>query len=97
MFETNYQPKFYKCKLKGIVKESYGSKIQFEKIEDNSTLYILVDESVERIKNRIQDALTGKRDKVYLSHGMRNIDLEKTLTGKWQLFDEYDIYEFEML
>lgn len=96
MIELTYKSKFYKCKLKGIIQESHGSKFQLEEIEGSNTLDILVDESVERINNRIQDVLTGNRDKVYLSHGMRNIDLEKISTGKWQLFDEYDIYEFEM-
>jgi hypothetical protein len=97
MLEMNYRPKYFKCKLKGIIQESCGSRFQFEEVNDDIALsYILVDESVERINTRIQEVLQGTRYKVYLTYGMRNIDLEKTPSGKWQLFDEFNIYEFEM-
>lgn len=97
MFKMDYKPKYFKCKLKGIIQESCGSRFQFDEVNDDVALsYILVDESVNRINSRIQEVLQGTRDKVYLTYGMRNIDLEKTLDGKWQLFDEFNIYEFEM-
>ncbi|MCY9594138.1 hypothetical protein PC41400_14605 [Paenibacillus chitinolyticus] len=96
MLEIDYKPKFYKRKLKGLIQESRGSKFQFEDTLDGGASYILVDQSVEGINNRILDVINGTRDKAYLSHGMRNIDLEKLSNVKWQIWDEFDIYEFEM-
>lgn len=94
--EINYTPKLYKRNLSGIIQESRGSRFQFEKTSDSGASYILVDESVQRIMDRIRDVINGKRDKVYLSHGMGNIDLELLSNGKWQIWDEFDVYEFEM-
>ena len=33
---------------------------------------------------------------LYLTNGMRDIDVSYLGDNKWQLFDEFDIFEFEM-
>ncbi|MFD0587762.1 hypothetical protein ACFQZE_07090 [Paenibacillus sp. GCM10027627] len=93
--EINYKPKLFKRKILGIFQETRGARIQFEKTSDSGASYILVDESTQKIVDRMDDVIRGKRDKVYLSRGMRNIDIECLTSGKWQLFDEFDIYQFD--
>lgn len=44
----------------------------------------------------MKEIVSGKRDKLYLTHGMRDIDVSYLGDNKWQLFDEFDIFEFEM-
>lgn len=46
--------------------------------------------------SRMKEIVDGKRDKLYLTKGMRNINVSYLGNDKWQLFDEIDIYEFEM-
>ena len=58
---------------------------------------IWVAQPSELIINRMKEILAGKRDKLYLTRGMRDIDVSYIGDNKWQLFDEFDIYEFEMV
>ena len=44
----------------------------------------------------MKEIVAGKRDKLYLTRGMRDIDVSYLGNNKWQLFDEFDVYEFEM-
>lgn len=95
MFEMNYKPKYF---------NSYTTEI---KRINNKTVFIFkdtfgrnneikVDETVDRIKSRMQDVINGEREMVYLTNGMMNVDIRLLDNGKWQLFDEFDVYEFEM-
>ena len=96
--EINYKPKFYDCVLDGIRTE--GSKHLFhlteKKTEGRNQMQIEVDQSTELILERMKEVVSGKRDKLYLTRGMRDIDVSYLGDNKWQLFDEFDIFEFEM-
>jgi len=97
--EINYKPKFYDCILDGIRTE--GSKHLFhlteKETEGRNQMQIEVDQSVELIMERMKEVISGRRDKLYLSRGMRNINVSYLGDNKWQLFDEFDIFEFEMV
>ena len=58
---------------------------------------IEVDQPSELILNRMKEIVNGKRDKLYLTRGMRDIDVLYLGDNKWQLYDEFDFYEFEMV
>ena len=45
---------------------------------------------------RMKEIVAGERDKLYLTRCMRDIDVSYLGNNKWQLFDEFDVYEFEM-
>lgn len=64
--------------------------------ENNAVEPIQVDQPAELILNRMKEVVNGKRGKLYLTRGMRDIDVSYLGNNKWQLFDEYNIYEFEM-
>ena len=58
---------------------------------------IQVDQSSELILGRMKEIVDGKREKLYLTRGMRDIGISYLGDNKWQLFDEFDIYEFKMV
>lgn len=91
-----YRPKFYDCILEGIITE--GSKHLFRLLwkETNDKIEKEVDQPTEIILERMKEIVDGKRDKLYLTKGMRDIDVSYLGDNKWQLFDEFDIFEFEM-
>lgn len=94
----NYKPKFYDCVLDSIRTE--GSKNLFDftekKTKDRNSIQIEVDQSSSLILERMKEIVAGKRDKLYLTRGMRDIDVSYLGNNKWQLFDEFDVYEFEI-
>lgn len=57
---------------------------------------VKVDETISRIKSRMDDVKQGKRDAVYLTNGMMNINIDLLTNGCWQLFDGFDVYEFSI-
>lgn len=83
----NYKSKYYKCECKMI-------ENHFILSNEESTFDIRVDQSLSVIIERMKEILNGRRKTVYLTRGMRDIDISYA-DGKWQLFDEFDIYEFE--
>ncbi len=98
MMEMNYKPKFYDCILDGIRKE--GSKNLFhlteKETEGRNQMQIEVDQPSDLILERMKECILGKRKILYLTNGMRDIDVSYLGDNKWQLFDEFDIFEFEM-
>ena len=56
-----------------------------------------MDQPSDLILDRMKEVVSGKRDKLYLTRGMRDIDVSYLGNNKWQLFDEFDIFEFEMV
>lgn len=96
--EFDYKPKFYDCVLNGVRTE--GSKHLFDftkkKIEGKNPIQIEVDQSSSLILERMKEIVAGKRGNLYLTRGMRDIDVSYLGNNKWQLFDEFDTYEFEM-
>ena len=96
--EFNYKPKFYDCVLDEIKTE--GSKHSFnfteKKSEGRNQMQIEVDRPSRLILERMKEIVTGERDKLYLTRGMRDIDVSYLGDNKWQLFDEFDVYEFKM-
>ena len=98
MSNMGYRPKFYDCIIDGIkcVKGKNLFVLHWKDSEDNGVMPIQVDQSAELILSRMKEIVDGKRDKLYLTRGMRDIDVSYLGNNKWQLFDEFDIYEFEM-
>ena len=98
MSSVGYKPKFYDCTIEGI--KRVNSKNLFilhcKDSKGDGTMPIQVDQPSELILNRMKEIVDGKRDKLYLTRGMRDIDVSYLGNNKWQLFDEFDIYEFEM-
>lgn len=88
-----YTPKFNHCSLDGIKTEGVKTYFSF----NNSTVQIEVDQPAEIIISRMEEIVNGKRDKLYLTRGMRDIDVSYVGDNKWQLFDEFDIYEFDFV
>ena len=95
MLELNYQPKFFKCETTDI--NRIGNKTVFKFGNGLGQIKeISVDESIDRIKSRMEDVKQGKRDAVYLTNGMMNVNIDLLSNGNWQLFDEFDVYEFNI-
>ena len=98
MSSVGYKPKFYDCTIEGI--KSVNSKnlfiLHWKDSKGDGTMPIQVDQSSELILSRMKEIVDGKCDKLYLTRGMRDIDVSYLGNNKWQLFDEFDIYEFEM-
>ena len=65
-------------------------------LENGENKIINVDESINRIKSRMQDVKNGKRELVYLSYCMQNIDLYIE-DNYYLLFDEINYYKFDKL
>ena len=98
MSSVGYKPKFYDCTIEGIkcVNSENLFILHWKDSKDDGTMPIQVDQSSESILSRMKEIVDGKRDKLYLTRGMRDIDVSYLGNNKWQLFDEFDIYEFEM-
>ena len=98
MSNMGYRPKFYDCTIDGIkcVKDKNLFVLNWKDSEGNGAMPIQVDQPSELILSRMKEIVDGKRDKLYLTRGMRDIDVSYLGNNKWQLFDEFDIYEFEM-
>jgi P2-related tail formation protein len=95
MVEFNYKPQYFDSKITELVRKGNKTIFVFEN-EVGEIKEIKVDESIERIKSRMEDVKNGERDMVYLTNCMMNIDISLLSNGKWQLFDEFDIYEFSI-
>jgi len=95
MFDIDYQPKFFKCKTVNLNRVGNKTIFKFGNAF-GQTKEIKVDESVDRIKSRMSDVKQGKCDAVYLTNGMMNVNIDLLSNGNWQLFDEFDAYEFSM-
>lgn len=96
MIETNYKPKFYNCTIEGIKCIEGKNLFVLRCKKDDKTLPIEVDQPSDLILSRMKEVADGKRSKIYLTRGMRDIDVSYLGDNKWQLFDEFDVYEFEM-
>ena len=88
----------YDCTIDGIkcVKDKNLFVLHWKDSKCNGVMSIQVDQPSELILSRMKEIVDGKRDKLYLTRGMRDIDVSYLGNNKWQLFDEFDIYEFEM-
>lgn len=98
MGNMGYRPKVYDCTLDGIecIKGKNLFILHWKDSKDNGTMPIQVDQPSELILNRMKEIVGGKRDKLYLTRGMRDIDVSYLGDNKWQLYDEFDFYEFTM-
>lgn len=98
MENMGYIPKLYDCTLEGIrcVEGKNLFILKWKESENIGNMPIQVDQSAELILKRMKEIVDGKRNKLYLTKGMRDIDVSYLGNNKWQLFDEFDIYEFEM-
>ena len=98
MNNLGYKPKFYDCTIEGIkcVNGKNLFILHWKESKDDGTMSIQVDQYSELILSRMKEIVNGKRDKLYLTRGMRDIDVSYLGNNKWQLFDEFDIYEFEI-
>lgn len=98
MGNMGYRPKFYNCTIDGIkcIKGKNLFVLRWKDSNSNEFMSIEVDQPSELILNRMKEIVDGKRDKLYLTRGMRDIDVSYLGDNKWQLYDEFDFYEFEM-
>lgn len=97
MVEMNYKPKFYDCILKNIKQNLKDVTFVFINKETDRPCPVDVDQPKSVIEDRMREIISGSRDKLYLTHGMRDIDVSYIENNRWQLFDEYDVYDFEMV
>lgn len=98
MSNMGYIPKVYDCTMDGI--KSFKGKnlfvLHWKDSKGDGSMQIQVDQAPELILNKMKEIINGKRDKLYLTRGMRDIDVLYLGDNKWQLYDEFDFYEFEM-
>ena len=66
------------------------------KNDERNQIQIEADQSSDLMLERMKEDVSVKRDKLYLTRGMGDIDVSYLGDNKWQLFDEFDIFEFEM-
>lgn len=99
MNDMGYIPKVYDCTINGIkcIKGENLFLLHLKDSKGDGSMPIQVDQSPELILNRMKEIVDGKRDKLYLTRGMRDIDVSYLGDNKWQLYDEFDFYEFEMI
>lgn len=90
---------FYDCTIEGIkcIKGKNFFILNKNGSDDENTITIQVDQPSELILSRMKEAVNGKRGTLYLTRGMRDIDVSYQGDNKWQLFDEVDTYEFEFV
>lgn len=91
----NYKPKFYQSEKTELEAVDGKSVFRFKTVEGEDK-EIRVDESISRIQQGMEEIKNGERKTLYLTHGMSDIDVRLLNTGKWQLFDGFDIYEFKI-
>ena len=98
MGSIGYRPKVYDCTIDGIkmIKGKNLFVLHWKNSKGDGSMSIQVDQPSELILNRMKEIVDGKRDKLYLTRGMRDIDVSYLGDNKWQLYDEFDFYEFEM-
>lgn len=99
MNDMGYIPKVYDCTMNGI-KSVEGKNLfvlHWKDSKGDGSMPIQVDQPSELILNRMKEIVDGKRDKLYLTRGMRGIDVLYLGDNKWHLYDEFDFYEFEMV
>lgn len=99
MNNLGYRPKFYDCTIDGIkcIKGKSLFILHLKYSKGGGIMPIQVDQSSELILGRMKEIVDGKREKLYLTRGMRDIGISYLGDNKWQLFDEFDIYEFKMV
>mgnify|MGYP003369924911 CR=1 FL=1 len=99
MGNMGYRLKIYDCIIDGVkcVKGKNLFVLHWKDSKGNETMLIQVDQPSELILSRMKEIVDEKRDKLYLTRGMRDIDVSYLGNNKWQLFDEFNIYEFEMV
>lgn len=99
MSNMGYSPKVYDCTIDGIkrIKGKNLFVLHWKDSKGDGSMQIEVDQPSELILNRMKEIVNGKRDKLYLTRGMRDIDVLYLGDNKWQLYDEFDFYEFEMV
>lgn len=97
MNNMGYRPKFYDCTIDGIksIKGKNLFVLHWKDSKGDGSMPIQVDQPSELILKRMKEIVDGKRDKLYLTRGMRDIDVSYLGDNKWQLYDEFDVYEFE--
>ena len=93
-----YIPKVYDCTINGIkcINGENLFLLHWKDSKNDGNMPIQVDQPAELIVDRMKEIVAGKRDKLYLTRGMRDIDVSYLGDNKWQLYDEFDFYEFEM-
>lgn len=98
MNDMGYIPKVYDCTINGIkcIKGKNLFLLHWKDSKNDGNMPIQVDQPSELIVERMKEIIDGKRDKLYLTRGMRDIDVSYLGNNKWQLYDEFDFYEFEM-
>lgn len=99
MSNMGYRPKVYDCTIDGIkrIKGKNLFVLHWKDSKGDGTMPIQVDQPSELILNRMKEIVNGKRDQLYLTRGMRDIDVLYLGDNRWQLYDEFDFYEFEMV
>lgn len=103
--ESSYRPTFIACKLieikSNITKGTDFILDEIDKTNKREIITITVDESIERVRNRFEEHLSGEdqRDGIYLSRGMININIHLHCNEfdinqedlKWYVFDKNDV------
>ena len=99
MNDMEYTPKVYDCTINGIkcINGENLFLLHWKDSKNDGNMPIQVDQPSELIVERMKEIIDGKRDKLYLTRGMRDIDISYLGNNKWQLYDEFDFYEFEMI
>jgi len=84
-------PKQIKCELVGIKRRTdnkIGIVITLRELTNNNNYEIIVDESLDRVKQRLTEQYYGdERDGIYLTRGMTNIDIN-TKGDMWDINQE---------
>lgn len=89
------KPKLIKCKLVDVKSKNNGSEFKLENRDNEESYVIKVDESIERIKNRVKDVIEGERDTIYLTRMMTNIDINAK-GDSWDINEEdWNYYQFD--
>lgn len=99
MNDMGYIPKVYDCTINGIkcINGENLFLLHWKDSKNDENMPIQVDQPAELIVERMKEIIDRKRDKLYLTRGMRDIDVSYLGNNKWQLYDEFDFYEFEMI
>ena len=86
MNNMGYRPKFYDCTIDGIksIKGKNLFVLHWKDSKSDGSMPIQVDQPSELILKRMKEIVDGKRDKLYLTRGMRDIDVSYLGDNKWQ-------------
>lgn len=88
--------KKYDCILNAITTVDSKHLFLLTHKETNGKIEIYVDQPPTVIIKRMKEIIQGKRDKLYLTRGKRNIYISYIGNDKWKLFYRLDeIYKFE--